>query len=192
MPKAKRANSTPRSTASRRDAAADPIFALIDAHNKAHKLESDLYDAIDKAEDKAAKKYGRMPLELVAWRNYTAIGGSEIEEVRDTFKKLPAIDPKKIDAEYRKVKAKLRSLTRQRLAWDRRAGLTTLRRDIDRANVAERRAALKMASFRPKTLAGIAALVDCVKTDLGQESWHEMALDTIAAALRALQAQGFA
>ena len=101
MAKAKSVHSTPRRTASKTTKAsqADPIFAAIEKHRKLFKAWNALYDALERAETKAKKKYGRRPSSLVAWRNYSAIGGSEIEDRREEFLKLPGIDPKKIEKE---------------------------------------------------------------------------------------------
>ena len=92
MAKANRVHSTPRRTASKTTKAsqADPIFAAIEKHRKMFKAWNALYDALERAETKARKKYGRRPWSLVAWRNYSAIGGSEIEDRREEFLKLPA------------------------------------------------------------------------------------------------------
>ncbi len=91
-------HSTPRIDTSKTTRASqpDPIFAAIDNHRKLVKAWNALSDALDRAESKAKKKHGQRPWSLVAWRNYSAIGGSEIEDRREEFLKLPGIDPKKI------------------------------------------------------------------------------------------------
>jgi hypothetical protein len=117
MAKADSVHSTPRRTASLRKATkrrspppsarpvADPIFAAIDKHQKLVRAVNALSDALERAELKAKKKYGRRPWSLVAWRNYSAIGGSEIEARREEFLKLPGIDPKKIEKESRSIRS---------------------------------------------------------------------------------------
>jgi hypothetical protein len=112
MTQAKSVLSTRRTTASKRKAqptkkstsqpagpAVDPIFTAIEKHRKMLKAWIALSDALERAETKAKKKYGRRPSSLVAWRNYSAICGSEIEARREEFLKLPGIDPKKIEKE---------------------------------------------------------------------------------------------
>jgi hypothetical protein len=122
MTQAKSVHSTPRRTAFKIQTkkraelkrpvpggALDPIFGAIEEYRKLFKACGKLYDALDQAETKAQKKYGDRPWSLVAWRNYSAIGGSEIEDRRKEFLRLPAIDPKKIEKEYLEAKARERA-----------------------------------------------------------------------------------
>jgi hypothetical protein len=193
MAKAARVHSTPRRTASlnatskpRRSApptarhAPDPIFAAIDKHRKLFKAWDALYDALDRAEAKAKKKYGQRPWSLVAWRNYSAIGGSEIEDRREEFLKLPGIDPKKIEKEYLAAKARERAGRRAERAWDKRAGPAAQRLELDRVISAARYAAIRMAQTRPHTPVGAAALLTYVKADMDGHDidWHAIALNT--------------
>ena len=182
MAKANRALSTPRRTASKTTKAsqADPIFAAIEKHRKLFKAWDALYDALERAETKAKKKYGRRPWSLVAWRNYSAIGGSEIEDRREEFLKLPGIDPKKIEKEYLAAKARERAGERAERAWDKRAGLAAQRLELDRVMSAARHAAIRMAQIRPHTPAGAAALLTYAKADMEGDGidWHEIALNT--------------
>ena len=179
MAKADRVHSTPRRTASLR-VAADPISAAIEKHRKLSKMWNTLYDVLERAEMEAKKKYGRRPWSLVAWRNYSAIGGSEIEDRREEFLKMPGIDPKKIEKEYLAAKARERAGQRAERAWDKRAGLAAKRLELDRAMSAARRGAIRMAQIRPHTPAGAAALLACVKADMeaSDVGWHEIALNT--------------
>jgi hypothetical protein len=87
MTQADSVHSTPPTNTSKttRASQVDPIFAAIDNHRKLFKAWNALYDAIERAESKANKKHGRRPWSLVAWRNYSAIGGSEIEDRREEF-----------------------------------------------------------------------------------------------------------
>jgi hypothetical protein len=160
--------------------AADPIFAAIEKHRKLLKAWNALYDALDRAETKAEKKHGQRPGSLVAWRNYSAIGGSAIEDRREEFLNLPGIDPKKIEKEYRAAKARERAGRRAERAWDKRAGIAAQRLELDRAMSAERRAAIRMAQIRPHTPVGAAALLTYTKADMegGKIDWHEIALNT--------------
>jgi hypothetical protein len=201
MAKATRVHSTPRRTASLLETSkprrsppptarttADPIFVAIDAHRKLFKASYALYDVLDRAETKARKKYGRRPWSLIAWRNYSAIGGSEIEDRRDEFLKLPGIDPKKIEKEYLAAKARERAGQRAERAWDKRAGLAARRLELDRAILAERRAAIRMAQTKPRTAAGAAALLAHTSADIegGNIDWHEIALNTVINTLASL------
>jgi hypothetical protein len=77
----------------------DPIFVAIQKHQKLLKEWIRLYEVLGKAENKAKKKHGRRPSSLIAWRNYSAIGGHEIDDRREEFLRLPGIDPKRIEKE---------------------------------------------------------------------------------------------
>jgi hypothetical protein len=182
MTKATRVHSTTRRTASKikRASQPDPIFAAIDNHRKLFKAAIALYEALARVEIKAEKKYGRRPWSLVAWRNYSAIGGSEIDDRREEFLKLPGIDPKKIEKEYLAAKARERAGKRAERAWDKRAGLAAQRLEVDRAISAEQHAAIRMAQIRPHTPVGAAALLTYAKADIEGDGidWHEIALNT--------------
>jgi hypothetical protein len=187
MAKAKRVHSTPRRPASKTAANADPIFRAIDNHRQLFKAGINLYDRLDRAEQKAAKKFGRRPIPLIAWRNYSAIGGSEIEARREEFLKLPSIDPKKIEKEYLAAKARERAVKRAERAWDKRAGLALQHLAVERAISAEQRAAERMARTKPRTPAGAAAMLAYVKANMeeGEIKWHSVALQTIVVTLAA-------
>jgi hypothetical protein len=137
----------------------DPIFAAIQKHRKLIKEGNRLQDAVEEAENKAKKKHGHRPSSLIAWRNYSAIGGREIDDRRKEFLRLPGIDPKKIEKEYRDAKARERAAERAGRAWDKRAGIASLRQQYERTIRAERAAGMSMAKTKPRTPAGVAALV---------------------------------
>jgi hypothetical protein len=188
MAKANRVHSTPRRTASKTTVRkVDPIFAAIDNHRKLLNAWVALYAALDRAEFKAQKKHGRRPLALVAWRNYSAIGGSEIDDRREDFLRQPGADPKKIEKEYLAAKARERAGKRAMSAWDKSAGLAAQRRELERAITAEQQAAVRMAKTKPRTAVGAAAMLRYVKTDMegGDIPWHMIALGTIINTLAA-------
>ena len=162
----------------------DPIFAAIEEHRRLAEASNRLYDALDLAQSKAAKKHGSKPFVLIAWRNYSHIAGSEIDGAREEFLKLPAIDPKKIEKEYREAKARERA----ERAWYKRSGLAPQRREYERTFEAERRAAVRLAKIIPSTPAGASAMLGYVRADYiedGPTEWHLATLDTIIATLAA-------
>jgi len=85
-----------------------------------------LYEKIERAESAARGEFGRRPFKLIAWRNYSAIGGPSIEGARDGFIR-DGIDEKVVRAEYRQAKKREREAVRAGEDWDRKAGLTDLR-----------------------------------------------------------------
>lgn len=53
-----------------------------------------LADKIDAVEEASAPEFGRRPLPLIAWRNYSHVGAGEIERARDEFLSADNADPK--------------------------------------------------------------------------------------------------
>lgn len=73
---------------------------------------------------------------------------------------------------------------REGIAWDKRTGLTVLRKASKRALRDQRSAGMRMARTRPTTPAGLAVLIDYVRRDSvpGKCDWHSVALKTAAIA----------
>jgi len=84
--------------------AADPIFAMIAEHKRLEKEWLRLSNELDLAEAEARKKYGAQPLDLIEWRNYSAIGEYGIDKAREEFLSLPGADRDKVEAEYQDAK----------------------------------------------------------------------------------------
>jgi hypothetical protein len=166
----------------------DPIFAMIDTHKKLMADELELCDRLDMAESSAAKEHGRRPLELIHWRGYD-IGESEIDTRRTRLLENGEIDPATIEQEYLDAKARYQAQIAAGLAWDTRAGLTTLREDTGRRIAVEGRYAKRLARTMPTTPAGAAALIQYVLDDglcSDERYWHTTALRNAVAALNAM------
>jgi len=159
----------------------DPMFAAIAEHRLLCRAWHRLSDQLDTAEFRAQKKHGQRPWSLIAWRNYSAIGGAEIEKARDEFLSLPAIDPKRILREYRDAKMRERAGKKAEIDWDKRAGLTALRRALDQAIATEEESAMKMAKTKV-TAAGAAALIAYINEQIEDAplDWHFVALANLA------------
>jgi hypothetical protein len=132
-------------------------IALIERSRKGDRRWDVLYDKIDRAEDTARDKFGWRPFELIEWRNYSAIGGSEIENARDRFLR-DGIDEKVVQTEYRAAKKREREAVRAGEDWDRKVGLTDLRNEYD-DNKRETRAAWKALGKVPLTSIGDAVAI---------------------------------
>ena len=173
--------------------ARDPIYAAIEQHRKLIAESDRLYDELQKAEYVAEKKHGRRPSSLIAWRSYSAIGASEIDDRREEFLRQPGADRKQVEREYGDAKDRARAAVRAGLEWDKRAGIAPLRQLYERTRRAETAAGICMANTKPTTLAGAAALVDYVRHDIeigeGPE-WHKIALATTAATLSSMSSRG--
>ncbi len=96
-------NRTRRSTKS---AVVDPIFAAIKEHRSLVKDRQRADAILDARQISAQRIHRNRPSALVAWRNYSAICGYEIEKARDEFLKLPRADPEQIEKEYQDAKAR--------------------------------------------------------------------------------------
>ena len=104
---------------------------------------------------------------------------------------MPAIDPKKIEREYRDAKARERAAQRDQQRWDKRTGLANLRRKFEALDDADRKAHMRMAETCPTTPEGAASLLAYVAADMETitREWHTMAVKTVVASLW-LMAQG--
>ena len=76
---------------------------------------------MDNAITGARDKHGQHPWELIGWRNYSHIGGSEIDRVRDEFLRdaTTATERRTIKLEYRHAKARYTAAVRACSEWDR-------------------------------------------------------------------------
>ena len=81
----------------------------------------------------------------------------------------PGADPKKVEAEYEAAKAREIAGERAGGEWDKRAGVTKLRRENFRDLRAERRAAVRVAKTKPTTAAGVAALITYILNDIDDD-----------------------
>ena len=174
-------------------AGSDPIYAAIKQHRKLVAESDRLYDELQKAENAAEKKHGRRPSALIAWRSYSVISASEIDDRREEFLRQPGADRKQVEREYRDAKDRARAAARAGLEWDKRTGLAPLRQLYERTRRAETAAGRRMAKTKPITPAGAVALVDYVRHDIeigeGPE-WHKIALATTAASLTRMSSRG--
>ena len=133
-------------------------------------------------------KFGLRPIELAGWRRYSAIGLGEMAQFRDRLLAEPRANQKKIEAEYKGATARYAAATRAAAEWDRKAGIAPLRAKFKRACEAEKRASNRMIRTPVTTPAGAAALIEHVRRDmeLGDASWHKVALANVAKALASM------
>jgi hypothetical protein len=166
----------------------DPIFDAIKIHQNLVRIADGLYEKLNRAEFKARKKHGSRPSSLIAWRNYGAIGGHEIDDRRDEFLHRPGANREQIEKEYRIAKAREAAAERAGIEWDTRAGITELRDEYEHAARAQHSAVMRMVRTKPTTPAGVAALITFTRRDIeaGDTEWHMAALKTAASACAAL------
>ena len=171
--------------------APDPIHAMIETHKSLQATWQHLYDQLDEAESDAAEVHGRRPIALIHWRNYH-IGGSEIDDRRESLLQQGEIPAATIEQEYLDAKARYQAQMAAGLVWDERAGLAGKRKELDRAMTAWRRFERRLAKTKPTTPAGAAALIQYLldeelTTDDGY--WHMAALNTVVGALNSMKYQ---
>jgi hypothetical protein len=174
-----------RSTASLKNAPADPIFAMIVEHKKLTANWAGLYDQLQEAEFDTASEHGHRPSALISWRDYT-IGASEIDTRRAQLLETGEVDPATVEQEYPDATARYKAQIAAGPAWDKRAGLAKLRKDVDRRAAAEGRYAKRLARTMPTTPAGAAALIQYILDDdleTDNDYWHMAALKNVVAAL---------
>ncbi len=81
-----------------------------------------LWEAEESAVAAAEQTHGDQPFSLISWRNYSAIGGSEIERVRDEFIML-GIPPDVVEREYLDAKRRYQKQKSKRRQWAKKAGV---------------------------------------------------------------------
>jgi hypothetical protein len=182
---------TTKSKTRKAPAAIDPVFAAIAEHKARARERCRLSSKLDEAEFEAKKTHGQRPWPLIAWRNHPATGGRELDDRREEFLRQPGADRKQVEKEYRDAKAREGAAERAGVEWDHRVGIAPLREQYERANIAERRAAMRMARTRPTTPAGAGAVITYARRDievgLGPD-WPIVALKTAASALARMEA----
>jgi len=124
---------------------------MIETHRPFRRTWQQRYDQLDEAESDAAEVHGRRPIALIHWRNYH-IGGSEIDDRRESLLQEAGIPAATIEQEYLDAKARYQAQMAAGLTWDERAGLAGKRKEVDRAMTAWRRFARRLAKAKPTTL----------------------------------------
>ncbi len=173
-------------------AAADPIFAAIAEHKARARESRSRFCKLFDAELEASKKYGKRPLQLIAWRTYSAIGGCEIERAREQFLMQPHANPEEIAVEYQNAKRRETAAEYEGIAWDHRTGIAPMREQYEKVRAAEDKAAARMARTKPTTPAGAGALATYIWNDINEElaprDWPMIALRTVAVSLANMRA----
>jgi hypothetical protein len=120
----------PWSPVSENPAEPSDATALVEHCRRGDRRWDVLGDEINEIEEAARKEHGCRPIALIAWRNYSAIGCSEIERARDEFL-AAGIDAKTVQKEYRAAKKRELAIERAGDDWDRKVGLTDLRKEYE-------------------------------------------------------------
>jgi hypothetical protein len=171
----------------------DPTLAALTNMRTLSRTVDRAYDAYNEAENAAESVLGRRPWSLIAWRSYSAIGGSELERARDDFLRR-GIDPALVEAEYQDAKNRQRQAVRNGQQWDRKAKALHLRRAWESGRDKYRRSLWRLARTTPTTVNGAAAMAAWLAKELAwyDEKYHAVAAKSIARGLRAIAGAGAA
>lgn len=117
----------------------------------------------DELEHAAKEQYGFRPLELIGWRNHSAIGLHEIEWLRSRLVDT-GFDRRQIDLEFLDAKKRYRAAVASAKDWDNRAGLAEVANAVDQARIELKAAEDEVGSVKPANLADAAAVLALLRT----------------------------
>lgn len=169
----------------------DPALVALARMRAASRAVDRTYEAYEAAEQAARPALGQRPWSLIAWRNYSAIGGSELETARDNFLRR-GVDPALVESEFQDAKRRQRQAVRDGQQWDWRANAAHLRRAKD-ADLKRYRGSLwVLARTTPTTPAGAGAMASWLAKELRwyDEKYHAVAAKSIARGLRTIAKAG--
>jgi hypothetical protein len=138
--------------------------ALVDRVRHLDRHWDELGDKITAVEEDDALRteYGRRPIALIAWRNYSAIGGTEIDKARDEFLRN-GIPAKVVQREYRAAKRREREKERAGEDWDRSVGLSEIRKEHDECSRECRTAWDALGKVKVASIADAAAIMNILR-----------------------------
>jgi hypothetical protein len=158
-----------------------PLDDALDRHQKAGRLFDRIWNQLDAAKYAAAEKHGHRPIALIAWRNYSHIGGGEIERVRKEFLER-GMDASIVEQEYLDAKRRYKAIVKAGKDWDRRAGLASKSKAVCEARAELHAANKALGSVELRSVADASALLDFVYANL--KRFHGTAARWEMAALR--------
>lgn len=122
-------SSTSKATPASSSPAQDTTLDRIHRHRVLGKQILALSDAEDQTASAAEEIHGKRPSALIAWRDYSHIGGYEIERVRREFLER-GIPADVVEQEYLDAKRRYRKRTAECRRWDKAAGVYQIDRQI--------------------------------------------------------------
>ena len=155
------------------------VIQAVERYRLAESIFEGIYDELEEAKFAASGTHGHRPSALIAWRNYSAIGGGEIEMMRDRLLE-EGENAQVVEREYKAAKKQYREIIQAGKDWDRKAGLQKLtqREEEARRELSGSRKAL--GALTPTSLEEAAALIDLVQKDVekfdGIEDWEAAVL----------------
>lgn len=120
-----------------------------------------LGDLEDKMCSQATKTHGREPFALIAWRNYSAIGLSGIEDCRRELLAF-GINPDVVQQEYLDAKRRYQERDTECRRWQKKAGVNRLKRKLHSVIEERRRILESFADDPPTSSKGASALIQYI------------------------------
>jgi hypothetical protein len=152
-------------TSERQQNSKSDALTAIEQHRQASALHDRLYDELEQEKDAVLEEHGRRPIPLIAWRNYSHIGGSELEGARLEFIRNGE-DPKVIEQEYRDAKKRYRAKIKAGKDWDKRAGLDSLTKTFEETGAEMGAAEKALGTVRLLSVADAVALIGHINDNL--------------------------
>jgi hypothetical protein len=167
----------------------DPAFAALEAYVEADRLHGIISDELEAAENKIEEP---RPFQLIAWREYSAIGDDGIEAARDLFIVRGDAPAAQIEQEFCAAKKRLDAAKRALQRFDQRHGITELRQRARASLDAYWAARAALANVVPTTPRGLVALLAFIReetierydgdsfffVDLAEHTAHLQAIET--------------
>lgn len=170
----------------------DPIFAAIAAYRQTSSECFAVSRQLDEAEVRVHKAGHKRPCPLIAWRNYSHIGGSEIEHARDEFLAAPGANKELIEFEYLDAKRRAHRAQLKERRWYKIHGLTELSTKSEQLWSEFGEVGRRLEITIPTTPAGAGALIALIheeKEEGSQYEWHMPALANVARMMRTMEAR---
>jgi hypothetical protein len=165
-----------------------PVLAAIERQRDALELSDRLDQELEDAKDAVLEQHGRRPNPLIAWRNYSMIGGSEIDRARREFIG-DGEDPKVIEQEYRDAKKRYRGKIKAGKDWDK-----ALTKTCEESREELRAAEKALGTVKLSSVADAAAMIEFVNSSMEQftelTDWEQAALGN-ASKFLSRHARGF-
>lgn len=140
---------------------------------------------MDRARFAAKDKTGYIPYANIAWRNYSAIAGDELERARDEFIQR-GISPSIVASEHKNAKRRLRDAERREKQWLTENGVIPFEQRADACLSRLKDVESRLGKAKPTSPAAIAALLKLGLVDAFDSEW-DWQREAVASAIGALE-----
>jgi hypothetical protein len=151
------------------------VVKAIERYRLAESAFNEIYDELHGARFAASGAHGDRPSALIAWRNYSHIGGGEIEMMRDRLLEKGE-SAQIVEREYKAAKKRYRDIIQAGEDWDRKARLQKLTQREQKAREELSASRKALGELPPASLEDAFALSDLVQKGVEQfeniEGWE--------------------